>query len=96
MSVNSDEKNMSLLRFALDQSGVASSEYAIMEQVDDRYCIEKIDGIWTVYFRERGTNHIRGIFRSDVAASDFFFWELTGPPKYTDFLKQYKKMNEIG
>ena len=96
MGINSDEKRLSVLQFALDQCGVASAEYAIMEQVDDRLCIDKIDGVWTVYFRERGTNHIWGSFRNSAAAASYFFWELTRPQKYTDYLKQYEKMTEIG
>lgn len=91
MAINTDEKRLNLLRFALEQNNIPKSEYSIMKQVDDRLCLEKIDGLWVVYFRERGVNNIFGKFLTSSTASNYFYWVLTQPPKYTDFLSAYEK-----
>lgn len=94
MAINSNEKMINVLRFALEKSGIPETEYSIMKQADNKLCLEQKNNVWIIYFRERGTNFIDGSFSHLDQAANFFFWRLVLPPKFTSFLKEYEKSVE--
>lgn len=43
---------------------------------DERFCLEKIDDIWVVYFTERGTRTTEVFFNSEDAACKYLIEQL--------------------
>ena len=42
----------------------------------EKYCIEEVNGVWQVYYSERGIKRDMGCFDNEEAACDCFLKEL--------------------
>jgi len=53
----------------LETIGIDDSDVSIGEQVDDRWCIlQRADGTWAVFYRERGGNFDESVFAAESDA----------------------------
>ena len=68
--------NISELRFELEKLRVPRRVYSLNGWTDERLCLENRDGLWHVFFVERGEERIMGIFENEEQACDFMLSEL--------------------
>ena len=94
MAIDSEEKLFRILEYALDKENSFDRYVILSESRDDFYGIEKTNDEWIVYYRERGAKRIEGKFSTAHLAASFFFWRLTKPIKYTDYLSEYETLAE--
>lgn len=62
------------LKAALDQAGVRERAYDLEgSSKDEVYCLDKVQGSWVVYYRERGIRREERFFSSEDEACQYIF-----------------------
>lgn len=96
---NTDEENVNLTRFALEQSNVEKARYVIAlygePDVELAYVLRPEKSVWAVYTVERGKRYDACYFEKVDGACKYLFWQLINSPNQFSFLKEYKNINQI-
>lgn len=68
--------NIAKLKEQLETLGVPRMLYSLKGARDERLCIEMRDGVWYVFFVERGQEHVLNTFSEESEACMFMLEEL--------------------
>lgn len=68
--------NIELLKKKLDALGVPRQVYSLGGWRDERVCIENRNGMWIVFFVERGEERLLRSFSEEADACNFMLDEL--------------------
>ncbi|CAH9068527.1 hypothetical protein PSECIP111951_04182 [Pseudoalteromonas holothuriae] len=60
----------------LDRLNIPTAYYSIKGAMDDRICLDEINGQWVVYYIERGKKSELGAFSTESEACSFMLSQL--------------------
>ncbi len=61
----------------LEKRGVPNRFYSTKGGGEDKVCIDILDGVWTVYYQDRGIRSVLGEFDSESKACEFMLEKLS-------------------